>query len=159
MTIDRLNQLPYYFYFLVVDEFLDISQPALTNFTSTSPQKLGISLTEKNSGRLLSHPRCQQYIIEHTPPGLTPAIIPFKPSPKVELICRQHRWLNISNPAQINRLLEDKIKFLQVALDCRLPLLPYRVCNLSIDNYRQCQKEFGTDLVVQTHFGWAGNSS
>jgi hypothetical protein len=157
---EYLNSLPYHFYFLVVDDFLDISLPTLTNFTSVSPSSLGINLSQKNSGKLLSHPACIEFIKRHTPSKLTPAIIPFKPSSKIDLICKQQGWLNISNSGKLNRTLEDKLLFSSLLDQHQLPQLPHQITTLTQDNFLSAQKVFNTSkLVIQTHFGWAGNSS
>lgn len=154
-----LNTLPYHFYFLVVDDFLDINLPNLTNFVSISPKTLGIQLEQKNSGRLLSHPECINFIKTHTPKGLTPAIIPFKPSPKIDLVCQQNGWVNISNPSKLNRFFEDKILFSKLLDEHSLPQIPHTVTTFTKDNFAIAQEQYGSLLVVQTHFGWAGNSS
>lgn len=156
---EYLNNLPIHFFFLVVDKFLDITLPNLTNFESISPWSLKIELTQKNSGRLLSHPNTLDYIKTHTPKGKTPAIIPFKPSPKVDLICHQQGWINISNTSQINRYLEDKIIFSKLMDDHQLPQIPHQIAPLNQESFVQAQDELGQKLVIQTHFGWAGNSS
>lgn len=158
--LSRLNHSPFDFYFLAVDEFLNISLPELTNFYSISPTSLGIKLTEKNSGRLLSHPVTQSFIESNSRrTGRRPAIIPFKPSARLEVICRQKNWLLVANPASTNRHLEDKIKFHQTMLDLKLPVLPAIIGKFTPDVFTRALKELGGELVVQTHFGWAGNSS
>ena len=154
-----INSLPYIFYFLVVDEFLDIKLPHLNHFVSISPKSLGITLAQKNSGRLLSHPLCYEFIQQHTPQGFTPAIIPFKPSPRIDFICRQNSWLNVSNPSPINRLFEDKIKFAKVIDEYNIPHISQIITTFTQENYQAAQTKLGRELVLQTHFGWAGNSS
>jgi hypothetical protein len=157
---DTLNSSNFDFYFLVVDEFLDINIPKLSHFISLSPQRLGITLAEKNSGRLLAHPVTQEFIKNNSAKtGREPAIIPFKPSAKIDLICRQNNWKLISNPSSLNRLLEDKIKFSHLCLKYQLPVVPFLILPFTADNYQLAQQKFGSSLVLQTHFGWAGNSS
>ncbi|MFA5895186.1 MAG: ATP-grasp domain-containing protein [Candidatus Shapirobacteria bacterium] len=154
-----LNSLPYHFYFLVVDDFLDINLPNLSNFASITPKSLGIELEQKNSGKLLSHPECINFIKTHTPNGQTPAVIPFKPSAKIDLICSQNGWVNISNPGKLNRFLEDKIEFSKLLDEHSLPQIPHTITTFSKSNFEVAQNKYGPKLVIQTHFGWAGNSS
>jgi len=157
---DILNRSNYDFYFLVVDEFLDIDIPELSHFYSLSPQKLKISLDRKNSGRLLSHPAVLNFIKTNSlKTGRQPAIIPFKPSAKIDLICHQNNWILVGNPTPLNRLLEDKIKFPAICEKYRLSQIPYLILPFSENSFSTAQKQFGSDLVLQTHFGWAGNSS
>lgn len=158
--IDLLNSSPFNFYFLNIDPFLNLEIPELKNFYSLSPEKLNITLTEKNSGRFLSHPETIKHITSHTvSTGRTPAIIPFKPSARIEKICREQKWSLIAPNASQNRLLEDKIKFPQLLQHQSLPQIPHQVHPLSQTGFESVASEFGTPLVVQTHFGWAGNSS
>lgn len=158
--VDLLNQSNFDFYFLCVDKFLDIDLPQLKNFYSLSAEKLGITLEEKNSGRLLSHPVTQKYIIENSKKsGRTPAIIPFKPSAKIDLLCQKNNWKLIANPANVNRLFEDKIKFVEICENANIPIIGHQIDQLSPETYSRAQEKFGKKMVIQTHFGWAGNST
>jgi predicted ATP-grasp superfamily ATP-dependent carboligase len=158
--LDQLNDSRYDFYFLCVDKFLDINLPQLKNFISLSPEKLNITLKEKNSGRLLSHPLTQKFIQDNsTKTGHKPAIIPFKPSAKIDFICQKNNWTLIANPASLNRFIEDKIKFTQICQKTNLPIIYYQINSLNPETYHQAQDKFGPQLVIQTHFGWAGNST
>jgi predicted ATP-grasp superfamily ATP-dependent carboligase len=155
-SFEILNRLDYDFFFLVVDKFLDISLPQLKNFYSIYDP----FLTPKNSGHLLSLPTTQDFIKNVTAKsGHRAAIIPFKPSAKIEVICRQNNWLLVANPASINRLLEDKIKFYQICQNKNLPLVPSIIDTFNRLNFSRAQETLSQKLVAQTHFGWAGNSS
>lgn len=170
----NFNDSPYSFYFLVVDEFLDISLPQLENFhliyayknqnisNLENPhfclEEQGISLTEKNSGKLLSHPKVIDYI-HQTTDKLQPVIIPFKPSAKIEHLCHQFNWINASVPHQLNRFLEDKNQFFNFCQKHNLPIIPSNIDNFTENNFLKYQQTFGSKLVIQSHFGWAGNST
>ncbi|MFA6368837.1 MAG: ATP-grasp domain-containing protein [Candidatus Shapirobacteria bacterium] len=154
-----INDSPYFFFFLVVDKFLDINLPHLKNF-----EKIYLSdypsIKQKNSGKLLSNPSVINYILKKTQSkNLIPAIIPFKPSAKVDFICKKYKWLNISNPSPINRFLEDKIKFSKLCQKFNLPVIPFSIDSFSQKNFIKYQQIYGSKLVLQTHFGWAGNST
>lgn len=172
--VKTLSTSGYDFYFLVVDNFLDINiQEYLPNFYQIyAYQKEGIhardfclestgeKITEKNTGRLISHPKVIEFIKNNSlTTGNKVAIVPFKPSAKLDLICQKNNWLNISNPTQLNRNLEDKIKFTQFCTNHNLPIVPSKIITLSEKEFIKTQKEFGDKLVLQTHFGWAGNST
>jgi len=139
------------FFFLVVDKFLDINLPQLPNFQSLYQD----NLETKNSGFLLSQINIQDKI------KLTsnPVIIPFKPSAKIEIICRKNDWVNAANPAKTNRLLEDKIKFFKLCQKNNLPHIPGFIASFSTNSFKKAQQHFGKNIVTQTHFGWAGNST
>lgn len=154
-----INQSPYIFFFLVVDKFLDIDLPELKNF-----EKIYLSdypsIKEKNTGKLLSYSKVTNYILQTSKKKkLIPVIIPFKPSAKVDFLCQKNNWINISNPAPINRFLEDKIKFAQLGKKYKLPMVPSSIDTFSQKNFLKYQKIYTSKLVIQTHFGWAGNST
>ena len=146
-----LNQSGFDFYFLVVEPFLGIDLPELKNFHSLFLPQLKV----KNSGYLLSQPAIKQQI-QSSP---KPLIIPFKPSAKIEHLCRQHHWTLAANPAKLNRLLEDKVKFYQLCHQKKLPVINSLVAPFNQKNFVLTQTHFGPDLVLQSHFGWAGNST
>ena len=176
--VDLLNQSNYVFYFLIVDNSLDINlYPSLQDFHliyAYTPANLStltdshapyfcleeqkINLPEKNSGRLLSHPLVKNYIKE-TSKDKQVVIIPFKPSAKIDLICQQNHWITASNPSKINRLLEDKIKFFHICEQNSIPIIPAAIDNFNQSNFQKYQHTFGNKLIVQTHFGWAGKST
>jgi hypothetical protein len=158
--LDQLNSSPFDFYMLVVDEFLDIDIPELYNFISLSPKLLGINLEQKNSGRLLNHPSTIEYITKNSQKsGRKPAIIPFKPSAKVDVICQKNNWDLVANPSFLNRSLEDKIKFASICEQNQIKIVPNQIAQFGQKSFENAQHSFGAKLVTQTHFGWAGNSS
>jgi len=154
MTIQNyINKLPIDFFFLVVDENLDIKLPKLTNFYSIFDP----NLAQKNSGYLLSLPSTIDFINQTIKKsGHGAAIIPFKPSAKIDLICKQNNWISVSNPAPINRLLEDKIKFPNIIKN--IPQIPFTIAPYTKQNVDKLINKY-KQVVVQTHFGWAGNST
>ncbi len=152
-----INESPYVFYFLVVDKFLDISLPQLKNFHKIYLSDYP-SIKIKNSGKLLANQQVKEYI-KLTSKSLTPVIIPFKPSAKIDILCQKNNWINASNPGPINRFLEDKIKFAKLCQNKKLPTLPFSLDTFSENNFLKYQKKYNQKLVIQTHFGWAGNST
>lgn len=139
------------FFFLVVDKFLDINLPQLPNFQSLFQENLKI----KNSGFLLSQEEIQNKIKS----SKNPVIIPFKPSAKIENLCQKNSWTLAANSASTNRLLEDKIKFFDLCQKNEITTVPGIVANFSEKSFLEAQQLFGKNLILQTHFGWAGNST
>lgn len=148
---DLLNKSGYNFFFLVVDKFLDINLPQLSNFHSLFQKNLEI----KNSGYLLS----QKTIQDKLKSSQNPVVVPFKPSAKLEKICQNNHWLLAANPASINRLLEDKVKFFENCQKNDLPIVPGIIAKFNDESFKIAEDKFGNNLVIQTHFGWAGNST
>jgi len=152
--IDLINNSHYDIYFLVVDKNLDIDLPELKYF-----YKIYLPVGElKNSGHLLSLKNTQQYITENSKKNNhLPAILPFKPSAKIDKICENNAWLNLSNPAHLNRFLEDKVKFYKFCQQEKLPIIPSQIDTFNEKNFNKYSKK--QSIVIQSHFGWAGNST
>ena len=148
---DLLINSGYDFFFLVVDKFLDINLPKLTNFKSLYQENLKV----KNSGYLLSQEEVQNKIKASS----KPVIIPFKPSAKIEKLCQKNSWTLAANPASLNRFLEDKVKFFEACQKKELPIIPSIIAPFSEESFQKAQKLFGLSLILQSHFGWAGNST
>ena len=146
-----LSNSGYNFFFLVVDKFLDINLPQLKNFYSIFQENLQV----KNSGYLLSQSEIQDKISSLP----KPIIIPFKPSAKIEHLCQKNNWPIAANPASLNRFLEDKVKFFETCQKFNLPTVPSNISTFTQENFSSAQDKFGESLVIQTHFGWAGNST
>ncbi len=171
---DQINQSNYVFYFLVVDNFLDITLPQLKNFhliySSTPKQKdyldsqnipYFISPTNdvQNSGKLLADSSVQNYI-NSTSNNRQIVIVPFKPSAKIEFICRQNNWICAAVDHQLNRFLEDKNELTLFCQKNNLPIISSVVDLFNQTNFAKYQQQFQTNqLVTQTHFGWAGKST
>lgn len=174
---DIFNQSPYSFYFLIVDNFLDIQLPKLKNFhliyayRHPFPKQINLdnlnyfclednngTISQPNSGQLLSSPKVIDYI-QSTSLNRQVVIIPFKPSAKIEHICHQFDWIVASVPHKLNRFLEDKNQFLKFCQKNYLPTIPAEINHFTKENFTKYQQVFGSDLVIQTHFGWAGNST
>ncbi len=176
MTLDffqDFNQSSYSFYFLIVDNFLDINLPQLEHFhliyayknsneLKTSNyfclEENGEIILQPNSGQLLSSQKVINYIQE-TSVGRKVVIIPFKPSSKIEHLCRKFNWIVASVSHKINRFLEDKNQFLDFCKKNNLPTIPAKKDFFNQENFIKYQHHFNSKLVIQTHFGWAGNST
>lgn len=157
--LEHLNQLPFNFFYLNVDDFLDLDLPQLENLYSISPKQLNIELTSKNSGRLLQHETTVSFIKNACQNGNKAVIIPFKPSAKLDIICQKHNWILAANKANLNRLFEDKLKFPQICQEYKIPIIDFFIAPFNSTNYSIAESKFGRNLVIQTHFGWAGKST
>jgi len=155
--LTALNQSPYYYFFLVVDNSLDISYPKLKYFTTINSKYYN---NEVNSGQLLSNSNVIKFI-ENTSKlhNKLPSIIPFKPSAKIDFICKKNNWLKVSNNSKLNRLIEDKLKFSIICNDLKIPIVPFIIDKFNKLSYQKARNNFGDKLVIQTHFGWAGKST
>ena len=87
------------------------------------------------------------------------AIIPFKPSAKIDFICKKNNWICVGNPPSLNRFFENKINFPQIITNSHLPQIPHISGPLNSKLLSIAEKKFNLPLVIQTHSGWAGNST
>jgi hypothetical protein len=176
--IQLINQSPYTFFYPIVDNYLAFPlQGIIKNFypiySHRSPridylkkkklpyfclEEQGINIS-KNSGLLLSQPSVINFISSHTPAKHQSVVIPFKPSAKIENIAHRYRWLIAANPSYLNRQLEDKIKFFNLCQQHQLPVISSTIDNFTQANFLKYQRLYGSKLVLQTHFGWAGKST
>lgn len=167
------NQSQYSFYFLIVDNFLDINLPQLKHFHLVYAYKNqnnlknlnyfclegnGEIISQPNSGQLLSSKKVIDYI-QKTSLNRKIVIVPFKPSAKIEHICAKFNWIVASVSHKTNRFLEDKNLFLEFCQNNNLPTIPAKTDIFTQQNFKKYQQLFGSKLVIQTHFGWAGNST
>ena len=147
--IEIINSSNYQIFFLCVDKFLNINLPDLKNFYSiTAPDDI------KNSGQLLSSKIKE---MQSKYPSLPIAVMPFKPSAKIDFLSKKYNFALIANNSKINRLLEDKIKFYKFCQKHRLPVIKSYIDIFNQNNFEKYSK--GKTLVIQSHFGWAGNST
>ncbi|MBU4210594.1 hypothetical protein KKE47_00960 [Patescibacteria group bacterium] len=174
-TINLINKSKINFYFLVVDNFLDIDLPFLKNFhliyayTPQKPpksqffclQQNDIKLKQKNSGKLLANPKVINYIKQTSfQNNSQPAIIPFKPSGKISHICQENNWLQISNSSTLNRLFENKFKFIKICQNNKITTIPSYIDKFNSNNFKKYQFLFkNKNLVIQKSFGWAGKGT
>lgn len=152
-----INNSGYDIFFLVVDKFLNFNvDVGLKHFYPVYFPNLNL----KNSGQLLAHPQTQEYIKKISDQnGHKVAILSFKPSAKIEHLCLQNNWKCLNNPSRLNRLFEDKIKFFNICQKNNIPAVPSTIDIFNQMNFEKYQNMYGNKLVIQTHFGWAGNST
>lgn len=158
MTASKIiNQSGFSIFFPVIDPFLNLDLPQLKNLYILKNQKD----KHKNSSSLLNDSLTISHINKICQQTNTKAaIMPFKPSSKIEFICRQNNWSLISNPRKLNIALEDKISFAKLCQKHKLKTLPFYIDKLSPDNIRKYQRKLkSSQLIIQTKTGWAGNST
>jgi len=165
-----INQSPYLIFFPIVDPFLELSLPNIKNLHllyHTPPQtkpknNFFVSPVSKaKSESVLTDPNTQNYINNTCKKlGKIPAIMPFKPSAKIDLICQKNNYLKISNSRALNIQFEDKINFAKICAKNKINTIPFFIDNLNQKNIKKAQLLFKTDkIVVQVKTGWAGNST
>ena len=178
-SIDTLNQSPYAFYYLNIDQYLDIDFTPLNNlvpiYAFNNPQvnnlknknrdyfcleENGQKIEIKNSAYLLKQDLVINFIKSHSQSKkLKPIIIPFKASAKIEKICQENDWIYAAVPSSLNRQLEDKINFNKICKENNLPVIPGAIDKLNQENFEKYQKQLTSKLIIQGRFSWAGKKT
>jgi len=165
-----INESKYLIFFPIVDPFLELSLPHIKNLHllyHTPPQtkpknNFFVSIKSKaKSESVLTDPQVQNYI-KTTSQKLNkiPAIMPFKPSAKIDLICHKNNYLLIGNSRPLNLKFEDKINFAAICTKHKINTIPFFIDKLNQKNISKAQSIFKTgQIVVQVKTGWAGNST
>ncbi len=165
-----INQSPYLIFFPIVDPFLDLTLSQIKNVhllyhtpPKTKPKNnFFVSPTSKaKSESVLTNPDVQNYIQANCQKlSKTPAIMPFKPSAKIDLFCQKNNFLLIGNSRTLNLQFEDKINFSKICAKFNINTIPFFVDSLNQKNIDKAQSLFKTDkIVIQVKTGWAGNST
>lgn len=112
----------------------------------------------RNSGKLLELPQVLEYVNSHT--QVTPKILYFKPSLKLDELIKKYGFIPIGNNSTINELFEDKISFFQIAQEeLSANLVPGTTGILGELEYGQLTEKFGSNFVTQFGHGWAGKTT
>lgn len=109
----------------------------------------------KNSGQILALGEVQKYIA-NTSQSEQPAILYFKPQPKIDLICKQKDYLVLGNSTSISRPWENKIDFYKYFYDHpQINLIPAKIIKLS----KFEKQDLNFPIVIQQARGWAGKTT
>ena len=118
----------------------------------------GKNAVYRNTGKILEHPVVQEYIQRHSQ-GRQANILYFKPSVKIDLICRKNGWQLLGNSENLNQQFEDKVAFYQMCRTAGLPVPPGEIKLLRDCLYQELASRYGERLVVQFGRGWAGRTT
>jgi hypothetical protein len=112
----------------------------------------------RNAGKILEHHLVKDYIAKKSK-GKKPAILFFKPSYKIDLICEGRGYLKLGNNAGLNRLFEDKIAFFRLCQKNSWPVPEGTVAKVKEFDFSSLGERFGLPFVVQFGRGWAGSTT
>ncbi len=140
-----------------VDSLIPILRNQGANIFCLS-EKIDNVLSFNNSGKLLEHPFVFDYIKKNSTD--TPHIIVFKPSLKIDLICRRMGYRLLVNNRELNDKFEDKINFWQMTQkyfsEYSIPAVTGILSKLS---FTDLKNQLGLPMVIQFSHGWAGKTT
>ncbi len=113
----------------------------------------------KNSASILACEESLSYIKEKSQ-GKQPAVACFKPSPKLDLICKGNGFLQLSGQPSLNRLFENKLLFNDM-WSGKVPTVPAIIdySNNLLTNNLALGWLDQEGVVIQHERGWAGQGT
>lgn len=112
----------------------------------------------RSTSKIIDHPLVLNYIQKESR-SQTPQILFFKPSPKIDLICKKYGFNQIGNLASLNRQFEEKTLFYELCLKEGLPVPEGEMGILAKIEFSHLVRKFHLPLVIQFDRGWAGSTS
>lgn len=153
LKISKKRNLDYHIICLEKDSVYEKLKKDGRNIFCLEEEK-NIRKIPRNTGHLLAQKKVIDYI-EKNSQGTRPAIIFFKPSAKIKLICRQKNWQMISNDPKLAAFFENKISFYKWASSNKLPVISSKIINFNELSFNAKRFPF----IIQLERGWAGKSS
>lgn len=111
-----------------------------------------------SSGRLLENIHVVKYIRENSENA--PLILAFKPSEKIDFVCKKFGYRLLINNKNMNDIFENKVSFYKI-LQKYLPQsnIPGFVDILGTVNFKDTSSKLGAPFVIQFAHGWAGKTT
>jgi hypothetical protein len=79
-----------------------------------------------------------------------PALLVYKPSPKMEEVCQENNWLLIANPSHFGKeLFENKIRFRKILQEMDIPVPPGKITSLEKLHYGHLMNKYSLPFVIQ----------
>jgi len=114
----------------------------------------------KNSGKLLKNKKVLDFIKKESKTRMA-NIISFKPSPKIQKICKDNGFKYLGNNWELNRELENKIKFVDITN--KLKISNAKSKKIKIEDQKRFKDKFDfknkNKYVIQFSRGYSGNST
>lgn len=112
----------------------------------------------RSTSKVIDHPLVLDYLKKESQ-GQTPQILFFKPSPKIDFICKKYGFNSLGNPASLNREFEEKTQFFEKCLKEKIPVPEGEIGIFGQFNFRDLVKKYHLPLVIQFGRGWAGSTT
>ncbi len=113
----------------------------------------------KNSGQLLENNLVQQFIKEKSGTN-QPNLIYFKPSLKLDLLCKQNGYQPLVNSYNLNEQFENKINFFNLTKQYFTQYhIQGEIESLIKSDFKELEHKLGVPFVVQFGHGWAGKTT
>lgn len=113
----------------------------------------------RSTSKIINHPLVLEYIKKESGKK-TPAVLYFKPSAKIDLVCKKFGFKKLGNSAALNRVFEDKVIFYEKCLKEGIPVPEGELGRLGkLGIFWDLVKKYGSPLVIQFGRGWAGSTT
>ncbi len=103
----------------------------------------------RNATTIIRDLRTKKYLEKFLSLG-QPALLVYKPSPKMEEVCQENNWLLIANPSEFGKeLFENKIKFRKILQEMDIPVPPGKITSLDKLHYGHLMNKYSLPFVIQ----------
>lgn len=109
----------------------------------------------RNSADMILSPEVQEWMKQHE---VTPEVLFFKPTAKLEAIIRHHGWKVLNSDSALNTMFEDKVDFVKICQELHIPMPPNEVLALG-EITNDTLTRFGSTAILQLRRGHAGETS
>lgn len=100
----------------------------------------------RNSTTVLKHERIKKYLQNFQ----NPALLVYKPSSRMEKICKENGWYLMNSPSYFGKeLFENKIKFRKILEEIKVAAPPGRITPLNKLHYGHLMNKYGLPFVIQ----------
>lgn len=103
----------------------------------------------RNATTVIKDLRTKKYLEKFLSLG-QPALLVYKPSPKMEQVCQENSWLLIANPSHFGKdLFENKIRFRKILQEMDMPVPPGKITSLDKLHYGHLMNKYNLPFVIQ----------
>ena len=103
----------------------------------------------RNATTVIGHPKTRKFLDKFTSQE-RPAILVYKPSTKMEKICKENNWNLLANPTSFGKeTLENKIKFRKILKEIGVPVPPGKISSVDKLHYGHLMNKYGLPFVIQ----------
>ena len=101
----------------------------------------------RNSTAVLLNKRTQKYLKKILP---EPALLFYKPTYKIERVCKENGWLMLANPPKYGKkTIENKVVFRDILKKCGIDQIPGETNNVANLNFEDLNEKYGPRFVAQ----------
>ena len=104
----------------------------------------------RNATTVIKHQKTKEYLEKFNLPAGRPAILVYKPSIRMEQVCKENNWKLLANPTSFGKeMFENKIKFRRILQEIDAPTIPGKITSVDKLHYGHLMNKYGLPFVIQ----------